>query len=109
PDGGFAFAFGSDGTLLRPGFYWLEASRFMASGVNAGVTLRTILHLSESGWDSASGSDVQVTPLTTAVARINALDEAVTDQDTLGFVIEPHQPKGALGPYDAATIQALAA
>lgn len=108
PAGEFSFAFGSSGQLLRPGFYWLEAARFMGGSSNAGITLRTILHLGDSGWDSVSGSDVQVTPLTTAVARISTLDPAVTDQETLGFVIPPHQPKGALGLYDAATLTALA-
>lgn len=107
-NGTFAMPFTDHGVTLAPGYYWLEAARFIAGSRRAGVTLKTILQYTGSGWDSISGTDVQISPLTTAIARVRALDPAVTDAATIGAVVAPHQVVADLVTYTPAVLNQLA-
>jgi hypothetical protein len=111
--GNFSFPFatqlvGGQPVTLAPGYYWLEAARYISGSQKAGVTLRTILHYTGSGWSSISGTDVQISPLTTAIARVRALDPVVTDAATIGAVVAPHQVVAPLVTYSPAVLNQLA-
>jgi hypothetical protein len=107
-NGTFTLPFAANAVTVAPGYYWLEAARFISGSRRAGVTLRTILRYTGSDWDSISGTDVQISPLTTAIARVRALDPAVTDAATLGTVVPPHQVVADIVTYTPAVLNQLA-
>jgi hypothetical protein len=110
--GAFSLGFAARNISLAPGYYWLEAVRFSQGFSNAGISLRTIVHFNGAAWRSVTGATpgdpVVISPLTTAVARLRALDAGLTDAEVMGVVTPGNPVPAAFGSHLPAKVQAMA-
>lgn len=90
-DAAGAFSLDAGGAFLPTAgeYYFVEATKGLAAGAASGnaVRLRTILHWTGSAWQSCStGSALQISPATTAVAILKATRSDVPFSATIGTV-----------------------